>query len=171
MTRKVLVLAALGLSLGVALTVPTLRADNAPATQPRYEIPDKLPADAKLTVHREESNMRVYVVTFDGPFQFDPTQAILALNIDTVDWFKDGELSLSDLDGNNSGPLHKFDGTPTNPTAKGLEVPPEKITLTEQEKKLVKTGSLRIYIRNPHGVGQGGKDIVPTIATVSLIPG
>lgn len=130
-----------------------------------YEIPDQLPARAKLTLVRTERKASLYKATWDETFQFDPNQAGLALDMNTIGWLSMARISIANKDNNSNLVGHQHLRGP-NPTTSTFEDPPEHIEISPLEAGWVKEGGIIILIHNDQ---VGEPETLPTIVTVDLV--
>ncbi len=137
-----------------------------PPTQPAPPPPptDPLPSHGTVQELKHNDQATWYRVTWSQSFHFDPATAHLALEINTNDWIMGGKLVIANADDTQASPERTHNEPSANPTTDRLEIPPEKMTLTQQEREWVKSGSIRITIMNPLSKGR------PLIKTVDLVP-
>jgi hypothetical protein len=141
-----------------------------PPPPPPYKVPDKLPVRATLKFVKTDNGASVYKATFDKPFEFDPSRAQLAFDINTVGWTYHGRIVVTNKnDDSDAG----FEAHPEDydqpPTTDQLDLPEEHQLLKPKEYQWVKEGGITLTIRNEEGNDSTTAPAPPKILSVDLV--
>ncbi len=141
-----------------------------PPPPPPYIVPDKLPVHATVAFVKQEEGANIYKATFDSKFEFDPSRALLALDVNTVGWAYHGRLVIlnKDNDENAGAQTHEqlYDQPPTTDQ---FDPPQEHVMLSPVENKWIKEGGVTILIRNAEGADPSAAAAPPKVLTVDLV--
>jgi hypothetical protein len=119
---------------------------------------------------KTDNGASVYNATFDKPFEFDPSRAQLAFDINTVGWTYHGRIVVTNKnDDSDAG----FEAHPEDydqpPTTDQLDLPEEHQLLKPKEYQWVKEGGITLTIRNEEGNDSTTAPAPPKILSVDLV--